>query len=144
MIGLFALVTAAVFFGAAVYVSVAEHPARLTLADSAALAQWAPSYKLGSVMQASLAILSGLLGIGAWWQSGDALWALGAIAVLANWPYTLVAIMPINHRLQAIPSDLASSDTRMLLVRWGHLHAGRSALGGSATAIYLLAAVPGV
>ena len=62
MVGLLALVTASIFFGAAIYVNVAEHPARLALDDGAALAQWRPAYKRGTAMQAPIAVLSALLG----------------------------------------------------------------------------------
>lgn len=140
MVGLLALVLAAVFFGAAVYINVAEHPARLAIGDAAALAQWGPAYKRGFAMQASLAIAAGLAGLAAWWAQDDRLWLAGAMLMIANWPYTLLAIMPVNHRLQAIPGDGASAESRALLVKWGRLHAGRSALSGGATLIYLVAA----
>lgn len=139
MWGLAALVMAAIFFGAAVYITIAEHPARLGLPDAAALAQWGPSYQRGFAMQASVAVLSGGFGLGAWWTSGHALWLVGAALMLANWPFTLLAIMPTNHRLQATPPE-GDSRTRALLVRWGHLHAVRTALGAVATLCYAIAA----
>jgi hypothetical protein len=136
MLGLLALVSASIFFGAAIYVNVAEQPARLALDDIGALAQWRPAYKRGFAMQAPLAAVSALLGAVAWWTTGDLLWALGAALMLANWPYTLIAIMPTNHQLEMT----ASESTREHLVRWGRLHGVRSALGAAATVIYLIAA----
>jgi hypothetical protein len=138
MLDLLALVTASIFFGAAVYINIAEHPARLGLSDAAALAEWRPAYRRGLAMQAPIAVVSALLGAAAWWTTGDPLWALGAVIMLANWPYTLVAIMPTNHLLEATASG-GDRDTRERLTRWGHLHAVRSALSGIATLIYLVA-----
>ncbi|MPY69002.1 MAG: DUF1772 domain-containing protein [Alphaproteobacteria bacterium] len=143
MLGLLALLTASVFLGAASYITVAEHPARLGLDSRAALAQWAPAYKRGFAMQASLALVSGFLGFAAWWESGNLLWALGAVTILANWPYTLLVVMPVNHRLERMQPEQASSETHSLLIRWGRLHTGRSVLGAIATVIYLLAALRG-
>jgi Domain of unknown function (DUF1772). len=67
--GLVALVAAAIFTGAALYVNVAEQPARLSLDDRALLTEWKPSYKRGAAMQAPLALLGCLLGLTAWWQT---------------------------------------------------------------------------
>jgi Domain of unknown function (DUF1772) len=47
--------------------------------------------------------------------------------------------MPTNHLLEATASE-GDRDTRERLVRWGRLHAVRSALSAVATVIYLVAA----
>src|ERR1700754_5294240 len=87
--GLLALMIAALFTGAAIYVNVAEQPARLMLDDRALLTEWKPSYKRGAAMQASLALVGFVLGIIAWWQDLHAGFLIGAIAIIAPWPWTL-------------------------------------------------------
>jgi len=139
--GLLALMIAATFAGAAIYINVAEHPARLGLPVGALLAQWKPSYTRGFAMQASLAVLGGISGALAWWESRDGLWLAGAIVLVTNWPYTLVGIMPTNLRLMATAPDSADAATRTLLERWGRLHAVRSVLGAIATLLFLMAAL---
>jgi len=126
---LLALITAALFAGAAIYVSVAEHPARLTLDDKALLAEWKPSYRRGTAMQANLALAGTVLGLIAAWLTWDWRWLVGAALIFANWPYTFLVIMPVNRVLEATAPEAASPETRALLVKWGTLHAGRSALG---------------
>jgi hypothetical protein len=137
---LLALVIAAAFAGAAIYINVAEHPARLGLPVGALLTQWKPSYTRGFAMQASLAVLGGISGVLAWWESRDSLWLAGAIVLVANWPFTLLVIMPTNLRLMATAPEFADAATRSLLERWGRLHAVRSVLGAIATLLFLMAA----
>src|SRR5713101_4576792 len=104
--GHLALIIAALFTGAAFYVSFAEQPARLGLDDRALLAQWKPAYKRGFAMQAPLAIVGFVLGFVAWWLTGRPAFVIGAILLLANWPWTIFGIMPTNKALMTTePKD---------------------------------------
>jgi hypothetical protein len=142
ILGFLSLVTAALFAGAAFYVNFAEQPARLALNERPALIQWQRSYERAALMQASLAMLGFVLGLAAWWWEGrDPRWLAGALALLAPWPYTLLVIKPVNDKLKAADPIGAGAQTRVLIERWGWLHAGRTALGALATAIFFCAAI---
>jgi len=142
MFGLVALIAAAAFTGAAFYVSVAEQPARLSLDDRALLTEWKPAYKRGAAMQAPLALLGCLFGIIAWSQTSHPGFLIGGIAILAPWPWTLLAIKPVNDTLLATEIDQAGPPTRALVVKWGVLHGMRTALGALATIAFLWASIP--
>jgi len=139
--GQLALMVAALFAGAALYVSVAEQPARLNLDTPALLTEWKPSYTRGTTMQAPLALIGFLLGLLAWWQTGRWPWLLGAALLVTNWPYTLIVIMPTNRKLQGASSTNPPPEIRSLVVKWGALHAGRTALGLAATLAFLWASL---
>ena len=131
LVGHLALTLAAAFTGAAIYINIAEQPARLQLDDRSLLAEWKPAYKRGYIMQASLVVVGGVLGLVSFLSTLVWRWLLGAIVLLANWPYTIYVIMPTNHRLLDTPLDTATAETRQMIRQWGILHAGRSALGSS-------------
>ena len=90
-------------------------------------------------MQATLAAVSGILGLLTAVLTGEWQWAIGAILILANWPYTLIGIMPTNNRLKATAEDDAGPETRRTLQTWARLHAVRTGLGIAATLAYLWA-----
>jgi hypothetical protein len=81
---------AAMFAGAALYVNVAEHPARMTLDTRFAAAQWAPSYRRATWMQAPLALLSLVAGLGSWLLGGGLGWALAALLIGGVVPFTFI------------------------------------------------------
>ena len=139
--GQLALIAAALFTGAAVYVSVAEQPARLALDDRALLAEWKPAYKRGFAMQAPLALIGFVLGAFAAFVLSDWRWLAGALVLLANWPFTLFAILPTNKLLMEIPPQNAGPKSRELIRVWGRLHAVRCGLGATATVLFLWASI---
>ena len=141
--GLLALIAASIFTGAATYVSVAEQPARLTLDDKALLTEWKPSYKRGAAMQAPMALVGFVLGLIAWWQSSHPGFLIGAIAMIALWPWTIFGIKPTNDALLATAPDQAGPPSRALIVKWGALHAVRTVLGALATVAFLWACMSG-
>ena len=134
-----AVLATALFTGAATYVSLVEHPARLGCSNEIALAQWRPSYQRGTVMQASLAIAGTLFGIAAWLSQAGSIWLVAGLLLGSVVPFTFLGIFPTNKRLEDPALDASSETARSLLVRWGHLHAVRSVLSFVALLLMLFA-----
>lgn len=135
--GLYALIVASFFTGAAIYINFVEQPARLKLTDASLLTEWKTSYKRGFAMQASLVIISGILGLIAFASTWKWFYLFGSILILSNWPYTFFVIMKTNKKLMETSLDAANSETRKLIKCWGWLHAVRSLLGLCSTLIFL-------
>ena len=132
-----ATLSTTLFSGAAIYINFVEHPARMGCDTKTAATVWAPSYRRATVMQASLAILGFLSGLVSWFLGGGIMWLVGALFIGSVVPFTFIAIMPTNHLLLTPGRDLASSETRTLLEKWGRLHAVRSALSFVAALVYI-------
>ena len=132
-----ATISAAIFAGAALYINLVEHPARMELDTKSAALEWAPSYRRATWVQAPLALISLVAGLVSWWMSSGVGWATAALLIGAVVPFTFLGIMPTNHRLLAPGRDLASVETRALLERWGKFHGVRTVLSLLATAVYV-------
>jgi Domain of unknown function (DUF1772) len=132
-----AILACTLFAGAAVYITAVEHPARLSCGTEAAVAEWRPSYKRATLMQAPLALIAGLLGIVRGVQTGEPMWLWGAGLILAVIPFTLIVIRPTNSQLLDPRRDRRSDETLRLLETWGRLHAVRGALSLAASMLFL-------
>src|SRR5258708_40269774 len=136
-----ALLASGLFAGAALYVSFVEHPARMQCGTALALTEFAPSYKRGAVMQASLAALGTLAAIAAWLQGASTPWLIGGLLLGALIPFTLIVIFPTTKRLLDPSLAHASELPETLLQRWGKLHGVRSVLSFASFLVFLLAAL---
>jgi len=134
---LIATLAATLFAGAALYINVAEHPARMALETRMAALQWAPSYRRATLLQAPLALLSLVAGTSAWLMGASVAWFAAAVLIGLVVPFTFVVVMPTNRRLLDQGRDIASAETRALLEKWNKLHAVRTALSLVASLIYL-------
>jgi len=124
-------VSAGLFAGAAIYITLVEHPARVECGTAIALAQFGPSYRRAAVMQALLAAIGCLAAVGAWMREGGAVVLIAGVALGAVIPFTLIVIFPTNKRLLDPALDRHSPEATALLARWGTLHAIRSAAGAA-------------
>ena len=139
---MFALLVSAVcaglFAGAAIYINVVEHPARLSCGSELALREFGPSYHRATVMQASLALVGCGTGLWAGFARGELLVILGAVLLGAVVPFTLIVILPTNRQLLDPALDPRGPKATELLLRWGRLHAIRSLLSSIAFVLLLL------
>jgi hypothetical protein len=135
----FATLATALFTGAALYISLVEHPARLSCPTAHAVEQWRPSYERATVMQAPLAVAGALLAMAAWLSGAGLVWLLAGLVLGAVVPFTLLVMWPTNKQLDDPGLDTTSELARSLLVRWGRLHAVRSGLGLLALILMLFA-----
>ena len=133
---LIATLCAGLFAGAAIYITLVEHPARMECGTELAATEFGPSYRRATLMQASLAAVGLAAAFVAWIQGRGLLVLVGGLILGVVIPFTLLVILPTNKRLLDSGLDRRSGEAAALLNRWGRLHAVRSVL--SAVAFGLL------
>ena len=136
-----AVLSCAVFTGAAVYITFVEHPARMQCGVELAATEFAPSYRRATVMQASCAGLGLLSSLAAWLAGASFWWLVAGVLLGSVIPFTLIVILPTNKRLLSPTLDKRSIQSERLLARWGRLHAVRSVLSGVALLLFLYLAI---
>ena len=132
-----AVLACGLFAGAAVYLSLVEHPARMECGMELAATEFAPSYRRATVMQVSLAAVGLVSSIAAWLAGASSLWVVAGILLGSVIPFTLIVILPTNKQLLSPALDRRSAETGRLLARWGILHAVRSVFSGLALLLFL-------
>lgn len=142
IIGSLALAAAGAFTGASLYVNYVEQPARMALGDDALLKEWEPSDHRGFIVLAGLAALGALFGFIAFRELNDVRWIAGALMLIASWPYTYYAIVPLNNRILALigAGDGGVHEARKVIDLWGKLELGQTAIGVAAIALFVWAA----
>jgi len=133
-----ATLSAGVFAGAAIYINLGEHPARMECGTEVALKQFAPSYRRATVMQVPLAVTGFLMGTVSWLRGGSIWWLIGGVILVAVIPFTLLFIFPTNKKIFNHSLTQDSGFASRLLVRWGRLHAVRTILSTLAFLIFIL------
>ncbi len=126
-----------VFFGAALYISVVQHPASLETGAAFAGRFFPPMYRRASALQICAAVVGTLAGVVAWFRGAGFEWLAGALLLFAVVPFTVFVIMPVNHQLLAPGRDPDAPDTESLLRRWAPLHGVRTALSGVSFLLFL-------
>ena len=134
-----AIACAGLFAGAANYITLVQHPAAAALGTSAAVQFFRAMYARAAPIQVSLAMIGSLAGLWAWWNGRGFLWLLGAALLAFVLPFTVIAIMPTNNRLEDPALDASSVEAADLLARWSRLHAVRSVTSTIAFLILVLA-----
>jgi uncharacterized membrane protein len=136
-----AVLACSLFTGAAIYISVVEHPTRMECGVEIAVAEFSPSYRRATVMQAILAAVGLISSIAAWLAGSTFWWPVGGLVLGSVIPFTLIVILPTNKQLLNPTLDRRSAQTERLLARWGALHAVRSVLSGLALLLFLYSVI---
>jgi hypothetical protein len=138
-----AVLACGLFAGAAGYVNLVEHPARMECGIELAATEFPPSYRRGTIMQVTLATVCLLSSIAAWLAGATFWWIVAGILQVSVISFTLIVILPTNKLFLSPTLDKRSVEAERLLARWGRLHAGRSVLSGFALLLFLYLAVFG-
>lgn len=134
-----ALFACGTFFGAAIYITLAQHPAMLEAEVGDRF--FPPMYRRAAAMQVGCALLGFIAGIIAAYQNAEWLWLVGSLSLIAVVPITYGVIKPINDILLSPNQHTDPRQIEALLQRWGPRHALRTIVSGIGFALFLYIAL---
>jgi uncharacterized membrane protein len=132
-----AVLACGLFAGAALYVSLVEHPARMECGVETAITVFGPSYRRATVLQVTLAALGLLSSLVAWLSGATFWWLVVGLMLSSVIPFTLVVILPTNWQLISPALDRRSANASRLLSRWALFHAVRTVISSLALTLFL-------
>ncbi len=138
LFGFVAALCCGLFAGAALYLNLVEHPARMECRTELAATEFPPSYRRATVLQVSLALIGALCGTLAWFWDRSLSWLIAAGLLLSVIPFTLIFILPTNNQLLDASLDRRSEKAHLLLTRWGRLHSVRTIVSLAALVLFLM------
>ena len=136
MLDIIPLISSAIYFGSAAYITLVEHPARIACSPEIAWAQWAqsvkrtPRYAASAIVAAVTALIYGKAALASPWT-----W--GSILLLAVLPFTAAVLLPIQRQVTESGRAFEPVEARTVLERWGRLHLVRTCLGLCAFMLFL-------
>lgn len=136
-----AVLSCALFTGAAIYITFVEHPVWMQSGGELAATEFALTYRRAAAMQATCSAVGLLSSLVAWLAGATLWWLIAGVLLGLVIPFTLIVLMPTNKRLLSRALDRGSAEAERLLARWGRLHAVRNVLGGLALLLFLYLAI---
>jgi hypothetical protein len=125
----------AVFFGAALYISIVQHPASLSAGGQVPGRLFQSMYRRAAPMQATLAIVGSITALVACFSGYGWPWIIGGLLLFSVVPFTILKLKAVTDRLLEAGRDPESAETMQYLRAWGRLHWIRSILSGLALAV---------
>ncbi len=106
------------------------------LAPEGAVAGMEAAYRRGFALQAPLAALGLVFGCSAFFATGQWQFLAAGVLIGANWPYTMIALMPTNLRLLGTADTQAGAESVRLIDNWAQLHMVRTGLGALSVLVF--------
>ncbi|OQR84325.1 hypothetical protein THRCLA_23088 [Thraustotheca clavata] len=141
MFKLVAVGSCGMYTGAALYISIVQHPSLLCVQDHEIQGRFfADMYRRATRFMAPLSVISSVSALSIWFfDKSEKLWLISGLLMASLLPYTTLAMLRLNLELCSVrsPARRSSSLLYSKLIQWGRLHAVRSVISATATTTIL-------
>jgi len=134
-----ATISAGIWSGSCLYISIVEHPAVKRVGLQFAISFFRPMSIRAAPMMIILALIGAVSSAYAWFSGSGIQWLIGALLLVSMFPLTAVFIVPTNRALLKVDAAKTPQEAMMLLSRWGRWHAVRTLLGSLSFIVFIFA-----